>query len=160
MLARTDRLAHHEVSHCREGGDGRCRWQKPPSLRLHLAAGAGERSGGEAESADRPEAENYLKLTKAAAALGGHDEDSLVIRLVEGTSLAQGLADLPEDVQPDHLDMLTHALRGETRRIVSVLGLNWYFSKVDRQCLVEMGDEWLTNQSDPEFVAALPTVWL
>ncbi len=136
--------------------DGKSRPLYAYTLPPGLESEAGEKR--KARIVRRPE--NYLKLTKAAAALGGHDEDSLVIRLVEGTSLAQGLADLPEDVQPDHLDMLTHALRGETRRIVSVLGLDWYFSKVDRQCLVEMGDEWLTNQSDPEFVAALPTVWL
>ncbi len=103
---------------------------------------------------------SYLRLVHAAAVVAGRDEDGLVVRLAEGTSLASGLADLPDDVQSGHLDLLTEAIRGEARRITKVLDLEWYFSKVDGHSLIDTGTGWMSDRADPLFVAALPTVWL
>ncbi|TNC98645.1 MAG: hypothetical protein FD119_116 [Stygiobacter sp.] len=84
----------------------------------------------------------YLRLAEAAAKLGGLDVDQVVVDLVQGTRLAEGMSDLPDTVEPEHLVMLAAAIQGEAKRIAEATCLDWYFNTIDQQGLAPNGSEW------------------
>ena len=84
----------------------------------------------------------YLKLAEATARLAAIDIDRVVVDLVRGTSLEDGMDSLPEETDPEHLTMLANAIRGEARRIVEQHGLAWYFRTIEEHGLVLGRDGW------------------
>lgn len=102
----------------------------------------------------------YLRLTEAAALLSGGDVDEAVVRLVQGTALAACLSALPEDADPDHLDLIAAAVAGAARRITEASNLDWYYRTVDGCSLAARGDAWAVDQSDPFISRAIPRIWL
>lgn len=119
---------------------------------------AGERGKRARRLAKRPG--GYFRLADAAAKLSGRDPDGTALRLAEGTTLADRLATLPEAVEPDHLDMLVDAIRGEGRRISGALSLDWYFTTIDEHCLVRHGEGWAVRWEEPDLEASIPVAWL
>ena len=84
----------------------------------------------------------YLRLADAAASLASLDVHRIVVDLVHGTSLAEGMDDLPKEIEPEHLTMLANAIRGEARRIIRQNDLDWYFRTIEEQGLVLSYEGW------------------
>ncbi|KAA0677666.1 hypothetical protein [Roseomonas genomospecies 6] len=84
----------------------------------------------------------YLKLAEAATKLAGLDSDGVVVALVQGTTLAEGMDALPENSEAEHLVMLSAAIQGQARRIAEATGLPWYYDTIERQGLAPNGNTW------------------
>lgn len=88
---------------------------------------------------------NYLKIADAAAQLTRLDADDVVCRLVAGTRLEQGMDAVPDDFEPEYLDMLARAIQGQARRIASETKLDWYFQTIEAHALSPTQDAWTTD---------------
>ncbi len=104
---------------------------------------------------------NYLKIADAAAHLAGLDADDVVCRLIAGTPLAAGMDTLPDDFQPEYLDMLTRAVQGQARRISAETKLDWYFRTIEAHGITPTCDAWTTDGGgEVWFHGTLPAVEL
>ena len=88
---------------------------------------------------------NYLKIADAAVQLAGLDADDVVCRLIAGTRLAEGMETVPDDFQPEYLDMLAKAIQGQARRIAIETKLDWYFRTIEAHDLTPTQDAWTTE---------------
>lgn len=96
---------------------------------------------------------NHLKLADAAAELAGLDADDTVCRLVAGTRLAEGMDAVPDNFQPEYLDMLSSAIQGQARRISDETKLDWYFRTIETHDLSPTPDAWTTDGLGPDGVS-------
>lgn len=74
--------------------------------------------------------------------MAGLDPDGIIVALVQGTRLAEGLDMLPENAEAEHLVMLSDAIQGEARRISEAVGLPWYYDTIEKQGLSPNGGGW------------------
>lgn len=88
---------------------------------------------------------NYLKLANAAAELAGLDADDTMCRLVAGTRLADGMDAVPDNFQPEYLDMLSSAIQGQACLISDEIKLDWYFRTIEAHDLSPTLDAWTAD---------------
>jgi hypothetical protein len=101
----------------------------------------------------------YLKLAESAARLANLDVDSEVVDLVQGTSLAEGMENLPAEIEPEYLTMLAKAIRGAARRIVEETDLAWYFRSIEEHGLVLSFEGWKADD-DADMWTFLAIPWI